>query len=376
VSLDLIKFRRTLHSRPELSGKEKETAKIICTELDKLYPSAIITDLGGHGILAIYEFNSKGPGILLRCELDALPIDELNSFQHKSIYNNRSHKCGHDGHMAILMGVAELLSDKKYSRGRVLLLFQPAEETGRGAQSVLDDQKFPSKQFEFAFALHNLPGYPMHQILLSGPWFNATVLSMNIQFMGKTAHASEPEMGNNPSYVIANLIHEFKKLEHPDPNEEEFALVTIVHTKVGEKDYGISPAVGELHLTLRTWATERMESLKIDIEKAIERNSTPQNISYQFEYLEYFPAVKNDPECGELIIKASERAKLDFKKLFHPLRFGEDFAWFSQNYKSAMFGLGAGIYTPALHQDDYDFPDEIIESGISMFLEIIDQILG
>lgn len=374
--IDLIKFRQELHKHPELSGEEKETAKLITSELEECQPTAIIREVGGHGVLASFKYGKRGPVILFRCELDALPIQESNTFAHRSRKKGISHKCGHDGHMAILIGVARSLNSLNLKNGTVHLLFQPAEETGKGAQLVLDDSKFPSTAIDYVFALHNLPGYPMHHILTFEPWFTATVQSMDIQLKGKTAHAAEPEMGINPAYVVANIINEFKTLEQPEPIDKDFALITIVHIKVGEKDYGISPASGELHLTLRTWSTVRMESLKKDIERSLKNFCAEHLVSCQFEYLEYFPAVKNDPACCDQIKQAASKSNLELLSLSHPLRFGEDFGWYSQNYKSAMFGIGTGIDTPALHQNDYDFPDEIIPTGITMFTSIIKQILA
>ena len=139
---ELISLRKELHQNPELSGFEKETAVRIQNYLSKYPPTKLLTNIGGTGILAIYEGKEKGKTILLRCELDALPIQEINSFDHKSKVDNISHKCGHDGHMAILCGVAKYLFQNSLEKGNVVLLFQPSEENGNGAEMVLKDPFF------------------------------------------------------------------------------------------------------------------------------------------------------------------------------------------------------------------------------------------
>ncbi len=128
----LTQLRRELHKNPELSGKEIETSKRIKNFAEKYSPHKIISNLGGNGVAILFSGNKNGKTVLIRCDLDALPIDEANSFDHKSIRKNVSHKCGHDGHMAIVCGLIPLLSENKIGNGKVVLLFQPSEETGQG----------------------------------------------------------------------------------------------------------------------------------------------------------------------------------------------------------------------------------------------------
>jgi amidohydrolase len=156
----LILLRKELHKNPEVSGKELQTSKRIISFLEKQAPDEIITEIGGAGIAAIYKSKEAGKTVLFRCELDALPIEEINSFEHRSLINGVSHKCGHDGHMAILCGLASELSQNRPETGTIILLFQPAEEDGSGAQKVFSDTKFASLKPDYVFALHNLPGFP------------------------------------------------------------------------------------------------------------------------------------------------------------------------------------------------------------------------
>ena len=166
---ELISFRRDLHRAPELSGAEVATAAAVQRFLAG-GPDHVIAGLGGTGLAAVYDGAAPGPTVLLRAELDALPITEQSTAAHRSAVPGTAHLCGHDGHMAILCGMGRLLQRARPPRGRVVLLFQPAEETGAGAAAVLDDPRFADLAPDAALALHNLPGLPLgHAALISGP---------------------------------------------------------------------------------------------------------------------------------------------------------------------------------------------------------------
>ena len=173
----LTLLRKELHKNPEVSGKEVQTAKRIISFLENYPPDEMITEVGTTGILAIYKGKTVGKTVLFRCELDALPIDEINTFDHRSLVNGVSHKCGHDGHMAILCGLATELHFKRPETGTVILLFQPAEEDGTGAEKVFNDLKFIYNP-DFAFALHNIPGYKTNQIVVKNNTFSCAVNSL------------------------------------------------------------------------------------------------------------------------------------------------------------------------------------------------------
>lgn len=372
----LIALRKDLHKHPEVSENEKDTVKRIKRFLLKNTSAKIINDLGGYGLAAIYDFPEKGPSVMIRCELDALPIPETNDFQHKSIFPGASHKCGHDGHMAIVAGIGCWLTEQSFKKGRVILLFQPAEETGKGAATVLQDPKFEELASDYIFALHNIPGVELHKIITIKGHFSASVQSLAIYLKGKESHASEPEKGINPAQAIAQLITEFSKMNITDPTKKDFALLTPVHINLGQPAYGISAGNAELHYTLRTWNENEMDTLKDQILALTEKISKKESLNYSYKTFDHFPATKNDHTCNSFIKKAAEHNELELEERSMPFKFGEDFGWFSQKGKAAMFGLGAGINSPALHNPDYDFPDEIIDTGIKMFQEIISKILS
>ena len=154
---ELIKLRQSLHQHPELSGEEIQTVKRIKEFIKDTHPKKVLHNLGGTSFCAIYEFSDSGPVIGIRCELDALPIEEKNDFGHKSIFSGTSHKCGHDGHMAIIAGLAQWIKRQNFSYGKVVLIFQSSEETGKGALEVLSDPRFNKIDLDYVFAIHNIP---------------------------------------------------------------------------------------------------------------------------------------------------------------------------------------------------------------------------
>jgi amidohydrolase len=367
----LVALRKEIHRFPELSGQEFETAQRIVNFLKPYEPNQIITDLGSTGVAAVYDFGDPETTIMIRCELDALPIQEVNTFEYRSVTDSVSHKCGHDGHMVIVVGLAEWLQNASLENVRIVLLFQPAEETGEGAPSILADENFEQIVPDYIFALHNLPGFPMHQIVTTGSEFTSTVQSVSIVLHGKESHAAEPENGLNPALAIAELIQQYNDIVVNDVRDDNFALITPVYGSLGSKDYGVSPADGELHLTIRTRAPQQMDELMNKIESIAAKVADKHKLSKELLWFDYFAATKNDAFCNKIIKESATENKLDSSSQDYPFKFGEDFGVFTQRYPGAMFGLGSGEETPALHNPDYDFPDEIIETGISMFKEII-----
>lgn len=369
---ELYHLRKDLHQHPELSGLEKETARRIVAFITARHPPAeLIAGIGGHGLAFVYDYPADGPTVMLRCELDALPIQEPQGLAHRSRTAGTSHKCGHDGHMSIVAGVALWLRSQLFTRGRVVLFFQSAEETGKGAEAALRDERFLALAPDYVFALHNIPGAPLHEIILTPGLFSPTVQSLAIFLEGREAHASEPEHGVNPSYAIAALIGKLAELNVPDPQRKEFALLTPVHIAVGQRAYGISPGSGELHYTIRTWTEAEMEGLKQRIKEVVEKTAADHGLDWHVDWFEYFPATVNDAKCRELVLSAARANGFPVTERATPFPFGEDFGWLSRNHRVAMFGLGAGVDCPALHHAEYDFPDEITETGIKQFGTLI-----
>ena len=374
--VELAAFRRHLHQQPEISNEEENTALEVVSFLTPTEPDEVLTGLGGHGVAMVYDSGKPGPTVLLRSELDALPIEELSDLPHRSQVPGKGHMCGHEGHSTILAAVGRQLGRKRPARGRVVLMFQPAEETGNGAAGVIADPRYASIAPDFAFSLHNLPGTPLGHVRLKEGVVNCASQGMRIVLTGKTAHASMPETGIAPTTAVATLLPALEKLSHGTFDDDDLALVTICHARIGEAVFGIAPGHAEIRATLRTRLDERMDALVASAEELAHRIAAEHGLSCEIDYHEIFVASLNEPEAV-----AQLRAALDAEGIAHdeaelPMRASEDFGRFSHGAKSAMFFLGAGKHHPALHNPDYDFPDDLIPIGAKVFMRVVRDILG
>ena len=230
-------IRKELHKIAELSGDEIKTSQKIKHYLEEFNPDKIIENIGGYGIAAVFGSSNKTK-IMLRAELDALPIQEVYEFNYKSIHPNVSHKCGHDGHMSILLACADYFSSQKVDK-QIILLFQPSEENGKGAKRASADPKFEEIKPDFILSFHNLPGYQKNLILLKENTFAAASVGMIIKLQGVSTHAAHPENGISPVIAVTKILQQILKLN--DSNEfEDFALATPIHTNIGERAFGTS----------------------------------------------------------------------------------------------------------------------------------------
>lgn len=369
---ELMDFRHKLHRTPELSGHESITAETVRTVLTKSNPDELITDLGGHGVAAIYLGAHPGPTVMLRCELDALPIAELGDVSYKSKIAGMGHLCGHDGHMAILAGVARWLGRNRPPKGRVILLFQPAEETGAGAQKVIADPRFESIRPDYAFSLHNYPGIPLGQAtVVAGP-MNCASRGMKIQLTGRTAHAAEPENGLSPCLAISELITGLTALKRgANSADKAFTLATVTHVNSGEETFGIAPGAGEIWVTLRTQLDDGMRQLVDDAEALVRSVAQTHSLHAKISYHEVFTHCVNDPEATKMLTDAFTAEGISYSTGDLPLRASEDFGKFADCAKSAMFLLGSGTGVANLHNPDFDFPDALIPIGGRIFVRVL-----
>lgn len=373
----LISIRRYLHEHPETSGNEYDTAEYIQKTLNELHPpQELLTDLGGAGVAAIYEGQKDGPTLLFRAELDALPITEENDISYASKRRGVSHKCGHDGHMTVLLGLALWLKEHPPEKGRVVLLFQPAEENGAGAMKVLDDPAFAKIRPDSVYAFHNLPGYPLGQIICKEGPITSAVNSLIFKLQGKTSHAAEPSRGRNPALGIARILLAVDEWNQPDRSQTDFRIFTPIYATLGEKAYGTAAGYGEVHFTLRTRNEEVMEKSEEQLRHLVQDIAGQEKLSVDTDYTDRFYGNANDRNAVKIIQDVADDQGFETLIIDDPLSFGEDFGAFTQKFSGAMFCIGAGEDTPALHNPDYDFPDELIQVGVSMFAGIITRHLG
>lgn len=370
----LIRLRKKLHQRAEVSSEEDETARIIKDWFAPLNPDKVIENLGGHGLAFVFAGKKPGKIILLRCEMDGLPIQETSDVDYRSFNPLTSHTCGHDGHMAIIAAVGLLLSKQRLKRGKVSLLFQPAEETGRGAAQVLADPKFMDLKPDFLFALHLIPKYPFAKILIRKGTFNCASKGIVIKLTGRTSHAAYPEHGISPTLTVSRLLSELTSLPHLPEFKDQFSLVTITHTQIGEKTLGISPGVATVMAVLRSESDDVLSRLSSRAEEIVRTESDKLKLKYHIEWKESFKSTMNNPEACAIIETAAKQLNFSIQKMDSPFRWSEDFGEFTSRFPGAMFGLGSGEDQPQLHNPDFDFPDKLIPIGIKLFWRIIKEI--
>ncbi|OOG78868.1 amidohydrolase [Algoriphagus sp. A40] len=364
----LVQLRHTLHQFPEVGFEESQTAQRILEFFRPLQPDQTFENLGGTGLAFIFRGKRPGKRMLFRCELDALPIEDLKESPYQSQIPGKGHLCGHDGHMAIICGLGEKLSQNRPETGEVVLLFQPAEETGDGARAILNDPRFEEIRPDFAFALHNLPGYPLHQIVMRKGTFAAGSTGMTIFLKGKTSHSAHPEAGINPAQTLAQLIKELPELPR---TLSHFGLLTLIHSELGSLAFGTSAGKASLSMTLRAFDQKDLDDLIEKVKAKTKAVAEPEGLEVDFGFVEQFAVSVNDPDLYLVVEKAAQNLGLTLTEKPEPFRWSEDFGLFSQVCPSFLFGLGAGENCPQLHEGTYDFPDELIETGVGMFEEIL-----
>jgi amidohydrolase len=374
--VDLTEWRRELHRIPEVSREEAQTALKVEAFLKINGADRIISGLGGYGVAGIFEGSVPGPTVMFRAELDALPIEEISDVPHRSTVPGKAHLCGHDGHMAIVAALARGLSRERPQRGRVILLFQPAEEDGSGAAAVVADPGFDEIQPDFVFALHNLPGMKLGKAaLIEGP-VSCASRGMRITLTGKTAHASMPETGLSPANAMASLMPALTALGSGGPMDGSFAMVTVTHARLGEPAFGIAPAHGEVWATLRTLTDAGMDALVAKAEGLAKEVVREYGLALDIAYDDIFNHCENAPEAVTHLRRALDAEGVPHDRGNLPMRPSEDFGNLGARAPAAMFFLGAGERHPSLHNPDYDFPDELIAIGSRVFMRTLRDLLG
>ena len=370
----LVSLRRSIHMEPELAGKEFLTVKKINDFVRSYNPDKTIQEIGKSGIAYIYRGIKAGPTVLIRADIDALPIHEISDLKYNSLHKGVSHKCGHDGHAAILCGVASQLYANKPLKGKVVLLFQPAEETGQGAQMVLDDSRFNEIIPDYVFSFHNLPGYPLGSVIIKNDVFSMASRGIHIILNGKSSHASEPEKGKSPIVAFSKIIERLEMI--PMEMTVPGSMITICHAKLGEPSFGVSPGFAEIQATIRSKNDADMVLISEKVISFIKEVSTNFKLNLEYSWKEEYPATISSDECVEYIRKAANNIQLETVFISKPFRWSEDFSHFTAKYNGAFFGLGAGENTAALHHPDYDFPDKLIKTGIELYMSLLNQLIA
>lgn len=374
---DLVALRHRLHRHAEVSDHEEATPTLVAEYLsERAAPDEIVRGLGGAGIAAVYHGAASGPTVLLRAELDALPINETTDLPYRSTTAGAAHKCGHDGHMSMVVGAGIALARAGLPRGRLVLLFQPAEETGQGARRVLGDPRFAPLRPDWAFALHNLPEEPFGGVVVRRGTFSAASLGAVIQLEGATSHAAFPEEGRSPARAVATLLQGLGELPRSVEVAGDFAVVTVIHARLGEIAFGTSPGEAVVMATLRSDRDDTVELLRSAVRQLAQQASDADGLRCRVTWTEDFPATVNHPEAADLVAEVAQGLGAPLLGVGGPYRWSEDFGWLLRECRGALFGLGSGVHYPPLHSPDYDFPDGLVPLGVNLFRGIVGRLLG
>jgi amidohydrolase len=367
---DVINLRHTLHRYPELSNLEFETSKRISAFINALRPDEELS-ISKTGKAFVFEGEEPGETLVFRCELDALPIQEKSNLAYRSSIQGVAHLCGHDGHMAIVARLGQLISQNRPKKGKVVLLFQPAEENYLGAKDVVESREFHALSPDYIFALHNIPGVKKNTVLLKTGSFTAASCGFTVKLDGRTSHAAEPQNGLNPYYTATEIIHQI--LELANDNRSAFSdhtIATLIYIRLGEVAFGVSPGSLEMGLTLRAYENEDLDLLCIKSEAIVAKLAEENGLGFEWSYSEIYPATFNDADCVRMVSNSAKANELTVQQMDHPNNWSEDFAYFTATNKGAQFGFGAGDNLPPLHNPGYDFPDDIIEPAAHTFFSI------
>lgn len=371
---ELTDLRRELHRRPELSGREHDTAARIAGLMRDLGADEVRTGIGGTGVVAGFRGAAPGPSVMFRAELDALPIQEAEGPAHRSVTEGVAHLCGHDGHMTGLVGLARLIARQRPARGTVWLLFQPSEENGAGAAAMLADPSLPA--FDYGFAIHNYSGVAQGHALIQAGAMNCASVGMRARLSGATSHASEPEKARTPSPAIAAILPALIALSQGTQADRDFRLVTVTHLRMGEPAFGITPGRAEIWATLRCRRDDTMAALRGAAKAIVTDAAAAHDLEAAFDWQDDFAASVNDPDATSIFARAAGAEGIALSENGLPMRGSEDFGRFGAVAKTAMILLGSGADRPPLHAQNYDYPDDLIAPSVRLLHRVARELTG
>jgi len=375
---EVVGWRRHIHANPELGFAEHETAAFVAARLKEL-GLAVHTDVSATAVVATLTKGTSGRAIALRAELDALPIKEAANVDYASMNEGVMHACGHDGHMAILLGAAKLLAESGDFDGTVVFIFQPAEEVLGGGRKMIEDgllDRFPVDQ---VFALHNWPGFPEGHIgVRAGPQM-AAVDDFEIIFRGSGCHAAMPHLGDDPLLAAATFVTAIQRLvsRSVDPLSPAVLSVTQIH---GGRFNNFVPSEVKVEGTCRFYDRVLSDHCAAEIERVAQACAAMHGASADLTYKRGYPPVVNSPDGAALAALAgadtvgADRVVTEFQ----PSMGCEDFAFLLQGVGDGAYAwIGAGDVGPGagLHGDRFVFDDAVIPTGIRFFLSVVERAL-
>ena len=378
-------LRRDLHAHPELCFEEVRTADLVAAKLTE-WGIPIHRGLGTTGVVGIVKAGTSSRALALRADMDALPMQEFNTFAHTSQHPGKMHACGHDGHTAMLLGAAQYLAQHRNFDGTVYLVFQPAEEGGGGAREMIKDGLFEQFPVEAVFGMHNWPGMRAGTFAASPGPVMASSNEFKITIHGKGGHAAMPHNAIDPVVVACQMVQGFQTIisRNKKPIDAGVISVTMIHT--GEAT-NVIPDQCDIQGTVRTFTMEVLDMIEQRMRDLAQHTSAAFGTRCEFEFVRNYPPTINSAKEAEFARKVMASIVGEENVLVQePTMGAEDFAYMLQakpgcysfiaNGDGAHREMGHGGGPCMLHNPSYDFNDALLPLGATYWVRLAEQWLA
>jgi amidohydrolase len=372
-------IRRDLHAHPELCFEEVRTADVVARQL-AAWGIPVHRGLGTTGVVGVIEGRPGKRAVALRADMDALPMSEHNTFAHASRHPGRMHACGHDGHTAMLLAAAQHLAENRDFEGRVVLVFQPAEEGGGGAREMIKDGLFERFPVDAIFGMHNWPGMAAGQFAIKdGPCF-ASSNDFRITIQGKGSHGAMPHLGIDPVPVACQLVQAFQTILTRNLKPIETGVISVTMIEAGQAT-NVIPDTVTMRGTVRTFTTEALDLIENRMRELSTQLCAAFGCSVTFDFnRNYPPTINHSAETAFVRQVMQEVAGAENVLPFEPTMGAEDFSFFLLSKPGAYFVIGNGdgshregghgLGPCMLHNPSYDFNDQLIPLGATLWVAL------
>ena len=374
---EIAGWRRDIHENPELLYDVHRTAALVEEKLRSFGVDAVETGVGRTGVVAVIKGNgSSGRVIGLRADMDALPILEKTGKAWASKVPGKMHACGHDGHTAMLLGAAKYLCDTRNFDGTVVVVFQPAEEGGAGAKAMLEDGLVTRYGIERVFGMHNLPGHPVGTFALRPGAMMAAADRIHITIEGHGGHAARPHLSRDPVVAASAIIMGAQTVVSRNTDPLHASVVSITLINGGTTD-NVIPQTVEMRGTVRTLDPEIRDLVEARLTEMVAQIGNAYGVKAELTYRRDYPVTMNDASeaifAGDIAAKVVGESNVDRNVV--PTMGGEDFSFMLNTVPGAFIFAGVGEDVANLHNEMYDFNDELIPVGCSYWATLVEQAL-
>lgn len=370
----ITEWRRYLHQHPELMYDVHETAAFVADKLRSFGADEIVTGIGRTGVVAVIKgrTDAKGRVIGLRADMDALPISEASGVDYASTVPGKMHACGHDGHTAILLGVAQYLTETRNFDGTAVLIFQPAEEGGAGGRAMVEDGLMDRWNIQEVYGLHNSPGIPVgHFAIRPGPLL-ASSDEFEIVVTGKGGHAAAPHEAVDTTLVAAQIVVALQSVVSRNVNPVRPAVVTVGTFQTDSNASNVIAHSVRMEGTVRTLATEVRAQAEERIRALCEHTASAYGATAEVIWTPGYPVTVNHPDQTTFAVEAARAVSDHVDDDTDPILPAEDFSYMLEARPGAYMFLGNGD-TPMCHHPAYVFSDDAIPLGCSWFAELVER---